>query len=317
MWSEVTMKMSKSLLGWQLHMQAGNYSHVTIDGYLPAIKKVIAFLDDPDAEDVTIWQLEAFLVHLRDTGVSESTRQYYWKVIKSYFSWASKRKGLGIERPDDELEMPTVPEPDVQPYTEREIKLLLKACKETEEAETVNRDSYKAKRPTALRDQCLILVLLDTGIRVSELCRIQYKDINLNNQSIHIRAFETGKKSKDRIVYVGANTMAVLWKMAAENDDPENYVFYSTAHIRNYPLNRNAVDHLLKRLGKKVGIQNCGAHRFRHTFAVQYLRNGGDIYTLKRLIGHSSLRMVQRYLQLSEADSQAAHRKASPVDNWI
>ena len=311
------MKMSKSLLGWQLHMSAGNYSTVTIQGYIPAIKKVIDFLDDPDAGDVTVWQLEAFLIHLRETGVSESTRQYYWKVIKSYFSWASKRKGLNIQRPDEELEMPTVPEPDVQPYTEQEIRSLLQVCKETEEAETHDRESYKAKRPTALRDQCLILVLLDTGIRVSELCRIQYKDINLQNQSIHIKAFETGKKSKDRIVYLGANTMSVLWKMCAENDDTDNYVFYSTAHIRNFPLSRNAVDHLLKRLGERAGIQHCGAHRFRHTFAIQYLRNGGDIYTLKRLIGHSSLKMVQRYLQLSETDAQTAHRKASPVDNWI
>ena len=311
------MLMSKSLLGWQLHMQAGNYSHVTINGYLPAMKRVIEYLQDPDAADVTIWQLEAFLISLRESGASESTRQYYWKVIKSYFSWASKKKGLGIQRPDEELEMPTVPDSDVLPYTEREIKLLLKACKETEEAETHDRACYKAKRPTALRDQCLILMLLDTGIRVSELCRIQYKDIDLNNQSIHIRAFETGKKSKDRVVYVGVHTMSVLWKMVTENDDPENFVFYSTAYIRNYPLSRNAVDHLLKRLGKKAGVQNCGAHRFRHTFAIQYLRNGGDIYTLKRLIGHSSLKMVQRYLQLSETDSQSAHRKASPVDNWI
>ena len=311
------MKMSKSLLGWQLHMTASNYSSVTIDGYVPAMKKVIEYLDDPDAGDVTIWDLEGFLISLRDKKVSESTRQYYWKVIKSYFSWASKRKGLNIPRPDEELEMPTVPEPDVQPYTEREIKSLLKACKLTDEAETHDRESYKAKRPTALRDQLLILMLLDTGVRVSELCRIQYKDINLQNQSIHIKAFETGKKSKDRIVYVGKNTMSVLWKMYAENDDPENYVFYTTSHVRNYPLSRNAVDHLLKRLGKKAGIQDCGAHRFRHTFAIQYLRNGGDIYTLKRLIGHSSLIMVQRYLQLSETDSQTAHRKASPVDNWI
>ena len=311
------MKMSRSLIGWRMAMAAGGYSSVTIDGYIPAITKVIDYLGDPEAGDVTVWELEGFLVHLRDTGVSESTRQYYWKVIKAYFKWASKRKGLGIERPDTELEMPTVPEPDVQPYTEREVKALLKACKETEEAETNGRESYKARRPTALRDQLIILVLLDTGIRVSELCRIQYKDIDLYGQAIHIKAFETGKKSRDRSVYVGAHTMSLLWKMVAENDDPENYVFYSSGHKRNRPLDRNAVDHLLKRLGKKAGISNCGAHRFRHTFAIQYLRNGGDIYTLKRLIGHSSLKMVQRYLQLSEADSQAAHRKASPVDNWL
>ena len=306
--------MSKSLLGWQLHMQAGNYSTVTIEGYIPAMGRVIKFLNDPDAADVTIWDLESFLISLRKSGVSESTRQYYWKVIKSYFSWASKRKGLGIERPDTELDMPTVPEPEVMPYTEREVRNLLKVCEETEESITDKRCSWKYKRPTALRDQLLILVLLDTGIRVSELCRIQYKDLNIENQSIHIRAFETGKKSKDRIVYIGKKTMSILWRFVAENNDPEEYLFLSD---ENDPLSRDAVKHLLARLGKKAGIPNCGAHRFRHTFAIQYLRNGGDIYTLKRIIGHSSLKMVQRYLQLSETDSKTAHKKASPVDHWV
>ena len=111
--------------------------------------------------------------------------------------------------------------------------------------------------------------------------------------------------------------MGILWKMAAENENPENYLFSSCKTQRNKQLDRYAINNLLKGLGEKAGIRNCEAHRFRHTFAIQYLRNGGDIYTLKRLIGHKSLYMVQRYLQLSEVDSQAAHRKASPVDNWI
>ena len=311
------MKMSKSVLGWELHMKSSNYSTVTISAYIPTIKKVINFLGDPDASDVTVWDLESYLISLRDQGVSESTRQYHWKVIKSYFAWANKRKGLGIERPDTELEMPTVPEPEVMPYTEQEIKMLLKACKESEEAETHNRESYKFKRPTAARDQLLILFLLDTGVRVSELCRLQYKDINLNNHSAHIRAYETGKKSRDRVVYLGTKTMSLLWRLVTENEDSDDYIFCSSTAPRNKPLDRHAVDHLLKRLGAKAGIADCGAHRFRHTFAIQYLRNGGDIYTLKRQLGHSSLRMVQQYLQLSEQDSATAHRKASPVDNWI
>ena len=311
------MLMSKSLTGWKLHMQSGHYSTVTISGYLPAIRRVIDYLGDPDAADVSPWDLEGFLAHLRETGASESTRQYYWKVIKSYFTWAAKKKGLGIQRPDDELEMPTVPEPEVQPYTKQEIRSLLQACKETEPSVTTERKSWTYHRPTAQRDRLLILMLLDTGVRVSELCRIQYKDIDLQNSAVHIIPFETGKKSRSRTVYVGAETMELLWKLSAGNEDPDNFIFASSTAKRNQPLDRHAVDHLLKRLGKKAGIKNCGAHRFRHTFAIQYLRNGGDIYTLKRLIGHSSFHMVQRYLQLSDADAQAAHRKASPVDNWI
>ena len=311
------MKMSKSLLGWELHMKSGSYSTVTISSYLSAIKKAIEYLDDPDAGDVTVWELEQYLISLRDKGNSESTRQYHWKVIKSYFSWASKRKGLNISNPTEDLEMPAVPDPEVQPYTEQEIKALLKVCKKSEKAETTDRASYTFTRPTASRDQLIILLLLDTGIRVSELCRIQYKDINIQNHSIHITAFETGRKSRDRSVYVGDKTLSLLWRAVTENEDPENYLICSSKSLRNKPLTRYDIDHLLKRLGEKAGIESCGAHRFRHTFAIQYLRNGGDIYTLKRLIGHSSLKMVQRYLQLSETDAAAAHRKASPVDNWM
>ena len=213
------MKMSKSLIGWQLHMQSGRYSTVTIDGYIGAINRVIEFLNDPEVSDIALWDLEGFMIDLRNKGVSESTRQYYWKVIRSYFSWASMKKGLNISRPDEELEMPTVPEPEVLPYTEQEIRKLLKACEMSNESV----DGWKFKRPTAVRDKLLILVLLDTGVRVSELCRIKIGDINLETQSIHIKAFESGLKSKDRVVYVGNKTMSYLWRIVADDADPDDY----------------------------------------------------------------------------------------------
>ena len=305
------MLMSKSLIGWKLHMQSSHYSMVTIGSYLPAMERVISYLGDPDAGEVTAWDLDGYLAQLRETGVSESTRQYYWKVIKSYFSWASKRKGLGIDRPDLELEMPAVPEPDVQPYTEQEVKRMLKACDKMQGASA-------GKRPTAERDKLIIMVLLDTGVRVSELCRIKFEDINLEEKSILIKPYETGKKSRGRTVYLGNETMNLLWKLYAENNNPANFLFSdSRSQKDNKPLNRNSIAQLLKYIGDKANVKHCGAHRFRHTFAIQYLRNGGDIYTLKRLIGHKSFYMVQRYLQLSEADSKSAHKKASPVDNWL
>ena len=83
------------------------------------------------------------------------------------------------------------------------------------------------------------------------------------------------------------------------------------------PLNRFNIHRLLHLAGERAGMMSAYPHRFRHAFAVDFLRNGGNVLALQRIMGHESLTMVNKYLHLAQSDLQAAHEDASPVMAWL
>lgn len=305
------MKMQIAIQAFYVYQKSGKYATNTVESYKQTLTRICKFLNNPDIDKISITDLREFMISLSENDITESTRQYYWKVIKSFFKWAEEE--LEISRPDKRLAMPKVQKPDILPYTEEEIKRLIKACGKMKPSSPTNRAAYQAKRSTAKRDHLIIMILLDTGIRVSELCRLKYTDVNLENKSLRIQTFETGIKTHDRTVYLGNTTMKLLIPYASEKINEDDFLVKGR---NDKPLNRNSVAHLLARMGKRAQVSGVDAHRFRHTFAIQYLRNGGDIYTLQRLLGHRSLEIVKNYLRLSEMDAGNAHKKASPADNW-
>lgn len=127
---------------------------------------------------------------------------------------------------------------------------------------------------------------------------ISQADIDLKTRRIRV----WGKGNKERYIPISARTASLVFKtlVTADTEQP-------------FGLTRTRLAHMLQEIGKRAGIPKVHPHRFRHTFAVYYLRNGGDVFSLQAILGHSSMEMVKRYVSLAQVDLDAAHRLASPV----
>jgi len=171
------------------------------------------------------------------------------------------------------------------------------------------------KSSRGFRNFTMILLLLDSGIRLSELIGLQMEDIDFLQSFILVK----GKGNKERVVPFGSQVRRTLRRYIThfrpESDSPRTNEVFLTED--GFPLTPRAVQSMLLRLSKQAKMSGVrlNPHRFRHTFAKIFLMNGGDIFSLQKILGHSSLEVVKMYVNLITSDILDQHRKFSPVDN--
>jgi len=322
---------SQACEGLILYKTATGKSHHTIRNYRNSYKKLLLyFADDPPFALITRDQLVAFFAWLQEEYVSEpdgvaprgrislspKTILNIHTDLSALWTWAVN-EGIVEENIVRTIDPPPVEPPVIKTFTKEEIAALLKACDQSRTWKT--RQTTANTRPTADRDHAIILVLLDTGIRAQELCDIEIDDLNLGANSIKIGGKGRGRDKKERYVCIGKRTVRALWKYLTprlKSTNGEDRLFVVCPEDDFRPMSRDILGRLLRRIGNRAGISKVHPHRFRHTFAINYLRNGGDVFTLQALLGHSSLDMVKRYTRMAQIDCANAHKSASPVDNW-
>ncbi|MBT2724806.1 tyrosine-type recombinase/integrase [Bacillus sp. ISL-46] len=172
------------------------------------------------------------------------------------------------------------------------------------------------KMYTGFRDYVMMLVLIDTGLRIGELTSIKRGDVNFQNRQIIIHA-ENSKKNETRVVPISQKTGKELAELTDFiNGDDNDYVFL-TQFGERYLADTFAK--MLKKYGKKAGIQNVriSPHTFRNYMAVKFLKSKGDPFTLMRILGHKDISMTNRYIKYSDVDISELFEMSSPVMNLI
>jgi len=155
----------------------------------------------------------------------------------------------------------------------------------------------------------LTLTALDTGIRVAELLNLSRDDVDFQNFTLRVR----GKGNKHRLVPISIELRKALYRHLAKHERP--LVFCT---VQGRQLSKRNLLRDFKELCSRLGISGvrCSFHTLRHTFSVGYLRNGGNLFYLSKILGHTSVKTTERYLQsLGIEDLQAVHNRLSPLSS--
>ena len=326
------LTLSEAFEGFILDKQASGKSPFTISSYRNTINKALAFFsNDPPLHSLTRQEWVRFFVWLQDEyvaapgGVAPRPPQRLRPKtvcnihtdLSSFYTWATS-PGVELVRNHilRTIERPRFEAPQIDTFTKTDIAALLKAC---DDSRSVNGAGERVPRTTRHRDRAIIHILLSTGVRASELCDIRIRDVDMSSKTIHVAGKGKGRDSKPRTVYFGRTASTALWRYLAPRMKelrPNDPLFPVDLDGVFRPMTRDVLRTLMHRIGERAGIPNVYPHRFRHTFATEFLRNGGDLLKLKVLMGHSTLEMVERYAHVLAADAAVAHQGADPADNW-
>jgi integrase/recombinase XerD len=159
----------------------------------------------------------------------------------------------------------------------------------------------------------MTFVLLDTMVRVCELVDIKRQNIDFKTMSIRLEAADT-KTRVGRVVPISARTAKLLSEYLHETEECGNeYVFLS---YEGEKIGESTVRDNLRVYGQVAKITNkrVSPHTIRHTGALFYILNGGDPFSLQRILGHSHMNMVRRYVQMTNMDVQNQHSAHSPLN---
>lgn len=268
---------------------------------------------DHDLKAIASDDIRRFLTYLKDEKkLAGKTRFNAWVVLSSFWSWAEREpaiKATHVIR--GVVQQPTFTTKKIVPYTQAEVVAMIDACDRTASWTTRSGRTTHTPRDTALRDRAAIILLVDTGLRASELCSLKIKDFRRETGVIEV----LGKGSKERIVVAEQSARKIIWRYLATrpNAKPDDPLFATRS---NRHIDKNALRHLVQRVAKRVGVKGATIHRFRHTFAITFLRCGGNPIELQRILGHENMDTVNIYVNLAQSDLQDAQRRASPANAW-
>lgn len=287
-----THLLQESYLDFRLSRQAMLCTEQTMAFYTKTLGKFVEWLASKDITNpsqITARHVREYLGHHKQRGCSDSYIHSFARSIRTYLRFLVEEQYINTPIT---FEMPRIGHKRLPVLSVDEVKQILHAC-------------------STQRDKAIILFMVDTGLRRSEVCSLNWGDVDIATGLCHVRH---GKGNKARSVVIGTRTRRALLKYRQTVEANNKVPIFQT--LRGNRLTPGGLRSLLLRLSLKTGV-HVTPHALRRTFVVLSLQGGMSLAHIQALMGHTTPTMTLAYAQLVDDDLLSAHQKHGPVDSLL
>lgn len=276
----------------------------TIKSYKNNISRTLDYINIHfqviELEEINHQHIRRYMQRLKQKGLSATYANGILKGLRSYFNYAIQ-EGYLLRSPADKVHWQKEPVKIIETFTNDEVRRMLNV--------------YKRTDFLSVRNKLILAIAFDTGARNSEICEMKTSDIGSNVILIH------GKGSKERNVPLTPYVRKVMLQYERAKSlyfsdyflAYDNYLLSRTGK----PLTKEALEYVFKKAGEAASVRQsirCSPHTARHYYAQANVRNGLDVYSLSRLLGHTNINITKRYLQaLQDSDIVEMSISTSPL----
>ncbi|MBI2847144.1 MAG: tyrosine-type recombinase/integrase [Chloroflexi bacterium] len=305
------MTLQDALVAFKTYARAEGKSLKTIQWVTSSVGYFAEFLgpEQQNIAGITGDDLRRFIIALQKTHkyihhpynkpqphkLAPHSIQTYCRAVRAFFGYLY-REGFVEANPMEKVKMPKVPETIVPTLSEKEVERLL--------------DQPNKRSDEGFRDYAIILTLVDTGMRLGELADLKADNVDYDQSCLRVM----GKGSRERLVPFGRRVAKALMKYQLKHRPQPLSTDHFWLRRDGQALSASRIEKIMSTYGNKAGLKRCYAHKLRHTSSVMYLRNGGDVFSLQRKLGHKSLAMTRRYSNLSDSDVRNQHLRYGVAD---
>ena len=278
--------------------RARNLSKGTIEFYQKKLSRFLRFCNDLAIDRIsqlTADVIRQFMIFLEETGHNPGGIHAFYRAIRTFLRWFEEEtEPDGWRNPIKKVRAPVVPLVPLDPISVEAVRSLLATCQNGS--------------VLGLRDTAILLILFDSGLRMAEFLALDCDDVDLITGVLQVRS---GKGRKPRLAFLGEKSRRALRRYLKTRRDSNPALWISKFETR---LTQSGLQMLLRRRARQAHISAPSPHDFRRGFALERMRAGVDLLSLAKLMGHSSLQVLNRYVKMSGDDLQRVAQRSSPVD---